>query len=95
MTFYSNIPTVLAQQDFNDKHADMLAAAREGVNNLVYDPMFDEMVSKEEFKRRRDESVQLWAKSPWIDLLKSDAKVGSVVRIRLPKYFTVVDTNIS
>lgn len=52
MPFNSNIPTVLAQQDFNDKHADMLAAAREGVTNLVYDPMFDEMVSKEEFKRR-------------------------------------------
>ena len=60
MPFYSNIPTVLAQQDFNDKHADMLAAAREGATNLVYDPMFDEMVSKEEFKRRRD-TYKVWA----------------------------------
>jgi hypothetical protein len=25
---YSNIPTILAQQDFNNRHADMLASAR-------------------------------------------------------------------
>jgi hypothetical protein len=26
--YYSNIPTILAQQDFNNSHADMLASAR-------------------------------------------------------------------
>jgi hypothetical protein len=36
--YYSNIPTILAQQDFNNRHADILASARgEGIKFIGWD----------------------------------------------------------
>jgi hypothetical protein len=35
--YYSNIPTLLALQDFNNGHADMLAAARGEVVHIGWD----------------------------------------------------------
>jgi hypothetical protein len=35
MTYYSNIPTILTQQDFNNSHADMLASARGEIKPFI------------------------------------------------------------